>query len=1250
MLPNMAHVGLQRDEYLDEACQVSGASQNSIKEGKLCDTMLKVPSERNNIASANSSHNSTSENVEKKRTSRPPEDSNASEDADAQKSVIKYEGVKGVEQNDENLSCPSRSSNADTTVNEDLDSKNNLCSSASVSSLGLQATKKALPSQKMDISELPCQSQGDKHAFGGSAKTLKVHEKLEPDTHNHSKNLPDNAPTILNEDEQVQMNESVDLQQGPPIDEVSGNESDESDVVEHDVKVCDICGDAGREDLLATCSKCIDGAEHTYCMRERLQKVPEGDWLCEECKLAEEAETLKQDSDAEGKRVNKISNTFKRPAENAEGAPAAKRQALDANVGSPKSSSPSRAGSLSRESSFKTIDKGKMQSSSPTVREPMPLKGTFLKSSSFSSEPKVKLVDKVFPQKPKRARDDTKEDSVRVMGKSTSFKSTISGRLNAGDSKVKMLRHSHVQDPKVLKQLKDRVPYERKSFSKPEQKLTSRAETTFQPSASINNRDTKGAPIDGKPCTLLRSTSSIGRKGVESSVSSDGLSRLPDSTNQGEKMRDNSASFSLKKVPCQKCKELGHTTESCSVGTAELAGMDNPTSGNSREVVDKGNKLKAAIEAALRMKPGIRERHSQDQFSVSNKEKNVSVESTLGAGNQTNISNMKQLTAHSTEAVSSVPSGGCPTTRNWPTHALAMISCILNTTAIPEHNYIWQGEFEVHRDGRLPDICSGVQAHLSRLASPKVLQVVNTFTDQITLNEVPRLSTWPTQFSKSGPKEDNIALYFFAKDLESYEKKYKGLLDNMVKKDLALKGKLDGVELLIFSSNHLPENCQRWNSLFYLWGVFKGRRPDCSGTPNSSMVPLDNGVPREVLQKIQSPKPLDDESAIKKSVSKTFHSTNTPESTCVVIDVCNKPVSPLEQISSVTRRNSMKLDNIVDSKPLTRMEGSGTQMAEFKSNSQFQQDPSLAGCSVEPKVKPSLQATGTRCGSIRCETVQTETDERKGTSTLENIPAEHPEAGVSCSVKEIDGYPIKVRNSVEDYSCANRPFSEDHKSLPFNHQHRPCLDLSKVPMEVSSETSQKSPWTEEVNRSCAESYSETPKAGFSGIYDCSSSRYQSSSSGGFEEKRCNAACEEKVILEDLGTKEKFFFPEGFYRGEEFIVGKSSRDGDRVHDVVPNLELALGADVKQPNKEVLPFFAGVMDKTNIAKPMETILPTGKQTVEEVIDKPEEDVSATLSLSLSFPFPDKEQAKPIQKTEQQKHPVNTSLLLFGDLEKK
>lgn len=50
-----------------------------------------------------------------------------------------------------------------------------------------------------------------------------------------------------------------------------------------DVIVCDICGDVGYQHLLAICSRCKDGAEHTYCMQNIIDQVPKHDWLCEEC-------------------------------------------------------------------------------------------------------------------------------------------------------------------------------------------------------------------------------------------------------------------------------------------------------------------------------------------------------------------------------------------------------------------------------------------------------------------------------------------------------------------------------------------------------------------------------------------------------------------------------------------------------------------------------------------------------------------------------------------------------------------------------------------------------------------------------------------------------------------------------------------------------------------------------------------------------------------------------------------------------
>lgn len=77
-----------------------------------------------------------------------------------------------------------------------------------------------------------------------------------------------------------------------------------------------------------------------------------------------------------------------------------------------------------------------------------------------------------------------------------------------------------------------------------------------------------------------------------------------------------------------------------------------------------------------------------------------------------------------------------------------------------------RGVFEVHRNGKPPELCTGVQAHLSSSASPKVLEVVTKFSPEVSLNEVSRLSTWPSQFHHGGAREENIALYFFARDVE----------------------------------------------------------------------------------------------------------------------------------------------------------------------------------------------------------------------------------------------------------------------------------------------------------------------------------------------------------------------------------------------------------------------------------------------------------------------------------------------------
>ena len=72
------------------------------------------------------------------------------------------------------------------------------------------------------------------------------------------------------------------------------------------------------------------------------------------------------------------------------------------------------------------------------------------------------------------------------------------------------------------------------------------------------------------------------------------------------------------------------------------------------------------------------------------------------------------------------------------------------------------------RTGRLLEPCNGVQAHPSTCASPKVLEVVTKFPGKVKLEEVSSGNTWPLQFLRISPKEDNIALFFFAKDIERF--------------------------------------------------------------------------------------------------------------------------------------------------------------------------------------------------------------------------------------------------------------------------------------------------------------------------------------------------------------------------------------------------------------------------------------------------------------------------------------------------
>uniref|UniRef100_A0A6P6G1F4 uncharacterized protein LOC107414721 isoform X6 n=1 Tax=Ziziphus jujuba TaxID=326968 RepID=A0A6P6G1F4_ZIZJJ len=1361
-----AIMGSKTDEYSDENCRVNIGSQYSVNGGdtsssfksKTCDSLQHTTSETSNLISVNSSHDSLSENADSKATLRSsnvadtlevemlPKLSSGGTTEEVELSpkplcdiysgafTNKYEDPKGVEAHDDNISCVSRVNDAyasASNASRSVDRKNLSCSSASVSSLGPEESRKA---HELVLSEVP--PSKDVGAGISSPKEKKpssyIQGKLPEGSLGHvdSSLVKDALADVVSDHKTVackvtdpkkiclkaetgninddgtptnevlkcsdqgqgeQEEKSSELGIGEPhLPSMSGDESDESDIVEHDVKVCDICGDAGREDMLAICSRCSDGAEHTYCMRKMLKSVPRGNWLCEECKFAEESSSQKQET--EGKRMNKVSSSThfsgKRIAENVEVAPAAKRQALEMSMGSPKASSPNRMGVLSRESSFKNLDKERVRSAQqtclgnqstndmletsrsstagPRLQTP---KGTLLKSNSFNagnSKPKVKLVDEVVPQKQKGAKEhtslDIKERPSRMISKSMSFKSVNSSRSNVSDSKVKIIspKFSNVVDLKGLKQAKERNAFERKNLSKLDRPPVS--STTASSTASTlkadqasrvesslvshvsNNRDLKVVQCEGKPNISTKSTSNLARKTLETPIMS---------------------SVGASSTICGSATEqkLNQVSSKDEILPTYSSAIDKPSNNFDGTPPDGLPRLQETINQADKARESsVRPRPSAP----------VSPKGDLDAA---------------------VPSVGKPMVKDFLGHASATLAFLSKFSPIPEYEYIWQGCFEVHRSGNILDLYGGIQAHLSTCASPRVLEMLHKFPQKLFLNEVPRMSTWPMQFHDGGAKEDNIALYFFAKDLESYERKYKSLLDGMIKNDLALKGNVEGVELLIFPSNQLPEKSQRWNMLFFLWGVFRTRRmhgPDSSknvNIPSLDGISVEKHTPTAVMtlsENLCSPKRIDEESSSCGRNSNMFLTSNVPAQICAKVTVdCDEQKASPELTCLGLKANSVLKDSQLVSKST-----SGVRLSEeMRCTSPSLQEVGLPKHGMGADVRPSLPAIGTH-GSNMGEKMQLD---RNYTSSLKTPLSNQEVVGVSGNVYEEkfsdslgvsgsvgdmmpldgvkrDGDQYKLEREVKEEdehvnaeaALARDPMTKAVNCYQPSQRKRPHIDLMDTAPPASDLASQKMPWNGVNNMPIdGASIGKKPKTGSINMYEYSgrNSLGDGISSQGndlgpcslVEEKRCVESCDEKVIPEDFGTTERFFFPVDSRHvkvGDSFASRRSFSTGneERSHDGFPNLELALGAETKPQNKGILPFFVGVVDKKN----------NQDKPPDKLIDDKEDDVSASLSLSLSFPFPDKEQpVKPVSKSEQlraERRHVNTSLLLFGGFPEK
>ncbi|KAI4384686.1 hypothetical protein MLD38_002805 [Melastoma candidum] len=1084
------------------------------------------------------------------------------------------------------------------------------------------------------------------------------------------------SPKGLKDAEQGEMQETVEVRE-PAMQASARENSEESDILEHDVKVCDICGDAGREDLLAVCSRCSDGAEHTYCMREMLQKVPEGEWLCEECKFSDETENgLGGVVDGKSSVVIATSSMVSdgRLTENVEVALAGK------GVGSTEFCGPTKLSTLSRESSFKNNDKGKrkvgnsvpqsahhVQESLENVRSPFSKlqspKGALLKSKSFSalsSKTNIKLDEVVSPKQ--RGKEHistfTKDGPDKAMSKSISFKANP-GRSIAVEAKARMLssKISCSQDskgPKVVRdgslsgmnlRKLDRTVSLRNgsaiSTSVLDRKVIACGDAAPLTSAS-SLRDLKAMQSDGRLTALAKSVGWNAVKGASSSdkitntsgdqksnysylgedqlsgasrdargIRNGGLARPRDWANYPEKARENPLGRSRQSITtasksnfCQKCRELGHECESCIFSGPFGQGSEAPPTRLVREDTHHTDKYNAAITSDMLKKPGIYRRNkgtgkSGDASILNHDVKSVDLPSLPNIPNEadgapegpTTVSNSfspphMSVNNSSQVKVSSMEVGP---SKDLPSLWASVAPQPCQVLAIPEHDHSWKGKFEVYRGNMLPEVLGGVQAHVSTWASPKVLDAVKLLPSKICLNEVSRRSAWPTQFHECGAKDENIALYFFAEDLESYERSYKCQVEKMTKNDLALKGIFDGVELLIFASNQLPKQSQRWNMLFYLWGVFRSRSVDgfgCeSGSSQNSSISASNLVSMDVDEPCAA----------------------QPMPTELSLPNCNGGNDSVK--SQYTEQ--MHLDPLV-------VLGKGQENINYRSS----------GGSFRSAGSSGAQKKG-------AEIYPGEVSFPELTQSMELDIDKKPSETLGSSSSVSTGYPHFTRRD-EGNGRIPEMLSRTNAVKLEGFTERNMLEMREIaPTEdlAASKVEKKLRSGIGITECCAPGHA-------SGLTDgCQSESNEPAPCGTLEgEKRRDRL----FVLEGMESKEMHFFPVKSNVSETLKAPRAGGLAQYV-DGFPNLDLALGAKTDEEKKEVLPLLVGAVDKTeSYGRPLGTAR----------LKKEADSVSGSLSLSLSFPFPDEERRiKPASDGEhqriQERSHVSTSLRLFRGL---
>ncbi|KAK7304686.1 hypothetical protein VNO77_42572 [Canavalia gladiata] len=166
---------------------------------------------------------------------------------------------------------------------------------------------------------------------------------------------------------------------------------------------------------------------------------------------------------------------------------------------------------------------------------------------------------------------------------------------------------------------------------------------------------------------------------------------------------------------------------------------------------------------------------------------------------------------------------------------------------LPSASPAWRGQFQISQAAAPVKFYDGFEAQPPCIVNSKAYKFSHHMPSVLQLESLPAFNVLTDVFQDDSPSLQDIALYFFPSEhTERSRKNLNNILKFMNTEKSMLRGFIDGVELLVFTSDQLDMDSRgaiaAVNPGYFLWGVFRQTKIDKAIERVPEMEPVDMDI------------------------------------------------------------------------------------------------------------------------------------------------------------------------------------------------------------------------------------------------------------------------------------------------------------------------------------------------------------------------------------------------------------------------